>query len=35
VVGGGIGTILVVIGAAWLWPQLPAIGSLSNLKPEE
>lgn len=35
VVGGGIGTILVVLAAAWLWPQLPAIGSLSDLKPEE
>jgi len=35
VVGGGVGTILVVIGAASLWPQLLALGSLSSIKPME
>src|SRR2546429_7640441 len=28
VVGGGIGTILVVIGAAWKWPEIWKIGAL-------
>ena len=33
VVGGGIGTILVVIGAAWKWPEIRKIGALDrNLK---
>ena len=35
VVAGGAGTILVVIGAAYLWPQLLALGSLSSIKPLE
>lgn len=35
VVGGGIGTILVVLGAAWRWPEMLRIGSLANLKPVE
>jgi MFS family permease len=33
VVGGGIGTILVVIGAAFLWPQILSIGSLTAIRP--
>ncbi|MGA2621253.1 MAG: MFS transporter [Thermoguttaceae bacterium] len=33
VVGGGIGTILVVLGAAWKWPQILALGSLGDLRP--
>lgn len=33
VVGGGIGTILVVLGAAWKWPEIRKIGALDrNLK---
>src|ERR1043166_2339640 len=30
VVGGGIGTILVVIGAAWRWPQIRKIRALDK-----
>jgi len=30
VVGGGIGTILVVIGAAWKWPEIRKIGALDR-----
>jgi len=32
VVGGGIGTILVVLGATYLWPQILAIGSLGSIR---
>src|SRR5215472_7273607 len=33
VVSGGIGTILVVLGAAWKWPEIRKIGALDrNLK---
>ncbi len=32
VVGGGIGTILVVLGVAYLWPEVAALGSLSSPK---
>jgi MFS family permease len=35
VVGGGIGTILVVLGATRLWPQLLKLGSLRDLRPLE
>ncbi|MGD0897397.1 MAG: MFS transporter [Thermoguttaceae bacterium] len=35
VVGGGIGTILVVLGAAWKWPQILAIGSLADARPAD
>ena len=35
IVGGGIGTLLVVVGCAWIWPQLLSIGSLANLKPAD
>lgn len=35
VVGGGIGTILVVLGAAWKWPQILGIGSLGDIRPVE
>ncbi len=35
VVGGGIGTLLVVLGAAWTWPQLRRFGSLHGAKPAE
>lgn len=34
VVGGGIGTIAVVLGVALLWPALARIGPLHSLKPE-
>jgi MFS family permease len=30
VVGGGIGTILVVLGAAWRWPEIRKIGALDK-----
>jgi MFS family permease len=33
VVGGGIGTILVVIGAGYLWPQILQIGTLDSIRP--
>jgi MFS family permease len=33
VVGGGIGTILVVCGVAFLWPQVLRIGSLTSIRP--
>jgi len=34
VVAGGIGTILVVLGVASVWPQVARLGSLRDLKPE-
>jgi MFS family permease len=34
VVGGGIGTLLVVLGAAWMWPELRRFGPLHSAKPE-
>jgi MFS family permease len=33
VVGGGIGALVVVLGAAWKWPELLKIGSLQSLEP--
>jgi MFS family permease len=33
VVGGGIGTILVVIASALIWPQILTIGSLQDVRP--
>ena len=33
VVGGGIGTILVVIASAMIWPQILTIGSLQDIRP--
>ena len=33
--GGGIGTILVVFGCAWIWPQILSIGSLADLRPAD
>ena len=33
VVVGGIGTILVVVGATQIWPQILAIGSLGEIRP--
>jgi len=33
VVGGGVGTILVVLAAACLWPQILGIGSLHDIRP--
>ena len=33
VVGGGVGTILVVLAAMLLWPQILAIGSLDAIRP--
>ena len=35
VVGGGIATILVVIGAARLWPEVLSIGSLHEIRPPD
>ncbi|MGA2064417.1 MAG: MFS transporter [Thermoguttaceae bacterium] len=35
VVGGGIGTILVVLGAAWKWPHILALGSLGDIRPAD
>jgi hypothetical protein len=35
VVGGGIGTILVVIAVAMIWPELRRIGPLHTLTPKE
>jgi hypothetical protein len=29
VVGGGIGTVIVVASVAWAWPELRRLGSLS------
>jgi len=34
VVGGGMGTIAVVLAAAWLWPQILAVGSLDSIRPD-
>jgi MFS family permease len=34
VVGGGIGTLLVVAGAAWIWPELRRFGALHSARPE-
>ncbi len=33
VVAGGVGTILVVLTAVWIWPQLLGIGSLAAIRP--
>jgi hypothetical protein len=35
VVAGGLGTILVVLGATKLWPEIRTIGSLEHVRPEE
>jgi len=35
VVGGGIGTILVVFGVAAIWPQVRKFGSLADARPIE
>lgn len=35
VVAGGVGTILVVLGIGYLWPQVRRIGTLHDLKPLE
>jgi MFS family permease len=35
IVGGGIGTLLVVVGCAWIWPQILSIGSLAGLRPAD
>jgi MFS family permease len=34
VVGGGIGTILVVIAVAWIWPEVRLLGRLAAVGPE-
>lgn len=34
VVSGGIGTMVVVAGIAWKWPQVRRLGKLEELKPE-
>jgi MFS family permease len=34
VVGGGIGTILVVIAVAWIWPEVRRLGRLAAVEPE-
>jgi hypothetical protein len=33
VAGGGVGTILVVIGVAVIWPSLVKLGSLHSVRP--
>jgi MFS family permease len=35
VVAGGIGTILVVLGVASIWPQVRKLGSLKDIRPDE
>ena len=35
VVGGGVGTILVVLAAMRLWPQILSIGSLDSIRPAD
>ena len=35
VVGGGIGTILVVIATAFTWPQIRKLGSLNSIRNED
>ena len=35
IVGGGVGTLLVVVGCAWIWPQILSIGSLADLRPAD
>jgi MFS family permease len=35
VVGGGLGTLLVVLIVAWVWPEVSRLGSLQDLKPLE
>ncbi len=35
VVGGGIATVLVVLAAARIWPQILGIGSLRDIRPAE
>lgn len=35
IISGGIGAILAVLGAAWMWPQILALGSLTDLRPAE
>jgi MFS family permease len=35
VVGGGLGTLLVVAIVAWAWPEMSKLGSLQELKPLE
>ena len=35
VVGGGIGTLVVVIATTFIWPQVQKFGSLVDAKPEE
>jgi hypothetical protein len=30
VVGGGVGTILVVFGVSWIWPETRKIGALDK-----
>ena len=35
IIGGGVGTILVVLACGALWPQILAIGSLVGLRPAE
>jgi MFS family permease len=34
VVGGGIGTILVVIAVAWIWPEVRQLGRLTTVEPQ-
>ncbi len=35
VVSGGVGTLLVVLGAARLWPEILALGSLKDIRPAQ
>lgn len=34
VAAGGAGTILVVLGALWIWPQILSIGALNAIRPD-
>lgn len=33
VVGGGVGTIIMVLAAVWLWPEILKLGSLHSIRP--
>ena len=35
VVGGGVGTILVVLAVAFFWPEVRRFGSLAEARPIE
>jgi MFS family permease len=35
VAGGGLGTVLVVLAVIWIWPSLPKLGALHDVRPAE